>query len=285
MFVEMPSGTGEKSDTDTLHKSAQRYLPLLSVVLAILLLVGHSIPVWEVSITWQMVALLGLIAFIPYIPDLDWIQVGNMGGFGLQSDVANLRQELEPLFEDLKEEVETNAGNQDQTAETDDTESQGEEEEEDVNDESIEESPRKSNRTKRVDYKAINRRVPDNPSKSLKRLEENLYSDLKYNPRYALLGLRAALDSAEKQYLESMDVDVSDDGTTHIQFDTYVRNTKELPQLVLKALQDTRSVCNKAAHGEEVDQSTAVDILDMGTTLLRYLESMSNNTELEFNQS
>lgn len=276
--------TGKERDTlensgDISHVEAWLRVYGLSV-LFICILAIVIIDIFEIiylSISWTTIALIAMLMIIPYLRDLKRVEVANMGSVELQSDIESARQRVEQLGTGFNQRAEPTGHTDEESSEDDAGVSEpsarpetqldtGEKEQQDTDSYGDEVEPAGQH------YGGYVGGIGGDTDS----ISGEIYYFLDRNPRVALAKLRRALEEEIRKTVEK-----HDESETSSQNHNYRSPLQAAEALVELGLVDdkfihsyyqVRNLCNKAIHGEEVRTQDAIDIVDLGLDLLRYVK-------------
>lgn len=262
-----------ENQNESLVISIFRTLSPLFVFLLILVVVLLEIFRPEkVHITWEVITLLGLLIAIPHLNEIKRIWVPNVGGVDFQQDINDAERQVEELLAGLGEEydvtVERRKGEEESKVQEEPEDSEPPEE--------SEENGEKSPSTKHSSR--VEKEVVGDLGGSPDKIARDLYSLLDKSPRTALAKLRMETEEAINRYLVLKGYDVDRNMSVQKMY-KYMEDDEELSKGFFDAHRKVRELCNRAIHGEEVRMDDAVDIIQMGIDLLRYLDQKSKSED------
>jgi hypothetical protein len=290
----------------------RKYGPSLLFLSILTIVIIDIFSLASLSVNWPTVALIAMLVIIPYLRDLKRIEVANMGSVELQSDIESARQLVEKLgTKPPEKETGTNEDSPELSEEklsqfvqmleekNDSEVSEEKDEDSEVSEEVEEDSgigPRPQARVdtgeagEDTDRDAYGERV-DPVDKhyggyvggiggSIDQISDEIYSLLEKNPRVALAKLRMELEEEIRRTIQNHQASsISEQNPQHLQPSEQARVLKYIgivDENFVQSYVEVRELCNKAIHGEEIKTQDAIDIVDLGLNILRYLKSIGN---------
>lgn len=194
-----------------------------------------------VNVTWEVIALLGFILLAPYLDEIKRVWIPNVGGIDFRREIDDARRRVEELLAGREEgddgTAERQVGNEGFVTQN-------------VNNgrEGVGDSGRNPDEIATDAYYLVDR-----------------------SPRAALAKVRMETEQAITRYLALRGYDV--DRTTPTQeLYTLVQEDEELDTDFFDTYRKVRDLCDRAVHGEEVKTGDAVDLIQIGVGLIRYLD-------------
>lgn len=232
---------------------------LLFTLVLVLVIIGVFKSTW-VTISWQIVALIGILLAIPYLNDIKRIWVPNLGGIDFKEDISAVEKQVQALFANLEEDYDISVEQRpdDEVTGTEQGEASAPQEE---------------------PYQ-----IPSEPPHvedlggDPDQIAQDIYSVLDYSPRAALAKLRMETEEALNNYLAIREFPV-DNSARYNDLRNFMLEDDFLERDFIGTYESVRDLCNRAIHGEEVDTDEAVDIVQIGIDLIRYLNEMSKRRE------
>ena len=191
----------------------RRYAPIISVALAILVFLLHLFQINQVQTDWITVALLALVAVVPYLSRMTTLSVGQV------------EMQLQPEINEAQEEVDENIPETTGHSET--------------------------GRTSEIRNEITQLAAID--------------------PAPALLKLRTEIEQILFRILRSKGIKAKSSPRGLV---TILASQGDLPPNVVDSINDVLELCNRAAHGGEINTKEAEEILNLGFRVLEFLYSI-----------
>jgi hypothetical protein len=246
----------------------RRYGPTVVFVSLSTLLVIYIFDLVDVRIDWVAISMIVVLLFIPYLRFLKRVEVANVGGVEMQSSINQTRELIEQIGD-----IETEDSEDTTTASDTEEDSSIEDDEDPVSEEhSVTVSSKRDFYPSNEYIGGMGGEIDD--------ISDDIYRLLETNPRVALARLRMELEEAVRELLSKSNLD----NTLRHKSGAYrsavsqarllTEQYEEVGNNFLESYMSVRSLCNSAIHGEEVKTEDAIEIVDLGLDLLRYLSNI-----------
>lgn len=260
----------QENNSPKIEDFFRRYSPTVLFVSIFTVTVLEATRPSILTVTWETITLVGLLLLLPYVRNLKRVEVANVGGFQLQDDIEATKEALEELFEESTFEIE-------EASEDGPSDEIGEEQMDDENDERKEEQVQTpqderwnfqniaGDETYAVPRPSVSHNL-SGPGGELSVISEEMYATLDKNPRLALVMLRKELDNGLLSIAEGSEVGLP------IQEVMYrLTKRRAVGEAFVNAFRQVRNTCNEAVHGQDIPVGKATEIVDLGLSLLQYM--------------
>lgn len=232
---------GEGEDGSPVTAFFRTFGPIFGFLLVLAVTVLEIFRPDTVNVTWEVITLLGFVLISPYLDEIKRVWIPNVGGIDFQREIDDAERRVEELLARLGE-------GDDGTAE------------------------RRGGDEGFVVQDVNNERegVGDSRSNSDK-IARDAYYLLDRSPRAALATVRMETEEAITRYLAVRGYDVDRTVPTQELYDI-AQNDEELDTDFFDTYRKVQDLCDRVIHGEEIKTGDAVDLIQIGVGLIRYLD-------------
>lgn len=210
-------------------------------------------------VTWQSVALIGILLVLVFLEDIDTLDVPGLGSIGFQKekDMIATAQWLSYI---TKQGSSTTAGEEDSS----DEEIWAED---DFEDKPVENEEKSVSSGGAHFYSG----------KPVHEISENIYDLAQNDPRLALVKLRSEIEGTARKLAEKRHSGpiLSDKNLMNVLHDENL-----IPDEIVNTYSDVLQAYNAAIHYENVNFGEVLDAIEVGLDLLGYLKSVGHDGEL-----